>query len=50
VFFVSTRLFADLKCGTTQPILVRDPQLVGVRLRAFGVYACSAGGRCGTTR
>jgi membrane protease subunit (stomatin/prohibitin family) len=39
VYFISTRLFTDLKWGTTQPILVRDPQLGAVRLRAFGMYA-----------
>lgn len=43
VYYISTRLFTDLKWGTTQPILVRDPQLGGVRLRAFGVYAMQIG-------
>lgn len=43
VYYLSTRLFTDLKWGTTQPILVRDPQLGGVRLRAFGVYAMQIG-------
>lgn len=39
VYYTSTRLFTDLKWGTTQPIMVRDPQLGPVRLRAFGAYA-----------
>lgn len=43
VYYISTRLFTDLKWGTSQPILVRDPQLGGVRLRAFGVYAMEIG-------
>jgi membrane protease subunit (stomatin/prohibitin family) len=43
VYYISTRLFTDLKWGTPQPILVRDPQLGGVRLRAFGVYAMQIG-------
>lgn len=43
VYYISTRLFTDLKWGTSQPILVRDPQLGGVRLRAFGVYAMQIG-------
>jgi membrane protease subunit (stomatin/prohibitin family) len=39
VYFVSTRLFTDLKWGTQNPVIVRDPEFGMVRLRAFGAYA-----------
>jgi len=39
VVFVSTRLFSDLRWGTRQPLLLRDPELGPVRLRGFG--SCS---------
>ncbi|MCC6951900.1 MAG: SPFH domain-containing protein [Phycisphaerales bacterium] len=39
VYFVSTRLFTDLKWGTMNPVMVRDPEFGPVRLRAFGTYA-----------
>jgi membrane protease subunit (stomatin/prohibitin family) len=38
VYFVSTRTFTDLKWGTMNPIMVRDPEFGPVRLRAFGNY------------
>lgn len=38
VYFVSTRTFTDLKWGTMNPIMVRDPEFGPVRLRAFGSY------------
>ncbi len=38
VYFVSTREFIDLKWGTQNPIIVRDPEFGPVRLRAFGTY------------
>lgn len=38
VYFVSTRQFTDLKWGTLNPIIVRDPEYGPVRLRAFGTY------------
>ncbi|MDJ0721495.1 MAG: SPFH domain-containing protein [Desulfobacterales bacterium] len=38
VFFVSTRQFTDLKWGTKNPIMLRDPEFGPVRLRAFGSY------------
>jgi len=38
VYFVSTRQFTDLKWGTMNPIMVRDPEFGPVRLRAFGTY------------
>ncbi len=39
VYFVSRRVYPDLKWGTREPILFRDAELQMVRLRAFGVYA-----------
>jgi len=38
VYFVSTRQFTDLKWGTANPIMLRDPEFGPVRLRAFGSY------------
>lgn len=38
VYFVSTRTFTDLKWGTLNPIMVRDPEFGPVRLRAYGTY------------
>ncbi|MGH9867195.1 MAG: SPFH domain-containing protein [Candidatus Polarisedimenticolia bacterium] len=39
VYFFNTRLFSDLKWGTSQPVLARDAEFGMVRLRAFGTYA-----------
>ncbi len=39
VYFVATRQFTDLKWGTANPIMRRDPEFGPVRLRAFGTYA-----------
>ena len=38
VYFVSTKRFTNLKWGTKNPIIVRDPEFSMVRLRAFGTY------------
>lgn len=38
-YFVSTRQFTNLKWGTANPIMLRDPEFGPVRLRAFGTYA-----------
>lgn len=38
VYFLSTRLFAGNKWGTTNPIMMRDDDLGVVRVRAFGTY------------
>ncbi len=38
VYFVSTRQFTDLKWGTMNPIMMRDPEFGPVRIRAFGSY------------
>jgi len=39
VYFVSTRQFTDLKWGTKNPIMRRDPEFGPLRLRAFGTYS-----------
>jgi membrane protease subunit (stomatin/prohibitin family) len=39
VYFCNTRIFTDLKWGTKNPVIVRDPEFGPVRLRAFGTYA-----------
>ncbi len=38
VYFFNTRLFTDLKWGTKNPVMLRDPEFGPVRLRAFGTY------------
>lgn len=38
IYFVSTRTFTDLKWGTMNPIMLRDPEFGPVRLRSFGSY------------
>ncbi len=38
VYFLNTKRFIDLKWGTKNPIMVRDPEFSMVRLRAFGTY------------
>jgi membrane protease subunit (stomatin/prohibitin family) len=39
VYFVNTRQFTDLKWGTQNPVILRDPEFGMVRLRAFGAFA-----------
>lgn len=39
VYFVNTTRFNDLKWGTKNPVICRDPEFGPVRLRAFGTYA-----------
>ena len=38
VYFINTRRFTDLKWGTKNPIVCRDPEFGMVRLRMFGTY------------
>jgi excisionase family DNA binding protein len=38
VYFVTTRLFTGNAWGTTNPIMLHDPDLDVVRVRAFGTY------------
>lgn len=42
VYFVSTRQITDLKWGTPNPIMLRDPEFGPIRLRAFGTYSLKA--------
>ncbi len=39
IYFVDTTRFTDLKWGTKNPIMCRDPEFGPVRLRAFGTYS-----------
>ncbi len=38
VYFFNMRRFTDLKWGTRNPAMLRDPEFGPVRLRAFGTY------------
>ncbi len=38
IYFVNTTRFQNLKWGTKNPIMLRDPEFGPVRLRAFGTY------------
>lgn len=42
VYFVNTRQITELKWGTPNPIMLRDPDFGPLRLRAFGTYALKA--------
>lgn len=39
VYFCSTKRFTDLKWGTKNPLMLRDPEFGPVRLRSFGSYS-----------
>lgn len=39
IYFVNTTRFNNLKWGTKNPIMCRDPEFGPVRLRAFGTYS-----------
>lgn len=39
IYFVNTTRFNDLKWGTKNPIIARDPEFGPIRLRAFGTYS-----------
>jgi membrane protease subunit (stomatin/prohibitin family) len=39
VYFISMKQWTDLKWGTQNPIMLRDPEFGPVRIRAFGTYA-----------
>ncbi|MDF3414352.1 SPFH domain-containing protein [Sulfitobacter sp. M57] len=39
IYYVNTTRFNDLKWGTKNPIIVRDPEFGPVRLRAYGTYS-----------
>lgn len=42
IYFVNTTRFNDLKWGTKNPIICRDPEFGPVRIRAFGTYSMRA--------
>ncbi len=42
VYFVRTTQITDLKWGTPNPIMMRDPEFGPIRIRAFGAYALKA--------
>ncbi|MDD9717031.1 SPFH domain-containing protein [Dinoroseobacter sp. PD6] len=39
IYFVNTTRFNNLKWGTKNPIMLRDPEFGPVRIRAFGTYS-----------
>ncbi len=39
IYFVNTTRFTNLKWGTKNPIMLRDPEFGPTRIRAFGTYA-----------
>ncbi|MBK8012392.1 MAG: SPFH domain-containing protein [Deltaproteobacteria bacterium] len=43
VYFVSSTQLTDLKWGTQNPIMLRDPEFGPLRLRAFGSFAIRVG-------
>ena len=43
IYFVNTTRFNDLKWGTKNPIMLRDPEFGPLRLRAFGTYSIRVG-------
>ena len=38
IYFVSTARFTNLKWGTKNPVMLRDPEFGPTRIRAFGTY------------
>src|SRR5258706_8648150 len=38
IYYVNTRLFTGNKWGTSNPVMLRDPDFGVVRVRAFGTY------------
>jgi membrane protease subunit (stomatin/prohibitin family) len=39
VYFFNTRMFTDLKWGTSNPVMMRDADFGMIRVRAYGTYA-----------
>ena len=39
IYFFNTRQFLNLKWGTKNPVMVRDPEFSAARLRAYGTYS-----------
>ncbi len=42
VYFINTTRITDLKWGTPNPIIMRDPDFGPIRVRAFGTYSLRA--------
>lgn len=42
VYFVNTRLVTELKWGTPNAVIIRDPDFGPIRVRAFGTYVLRA--------
>jgi len=38
IYYVNTTRYSDLKWGTKNPIMIRDPEFGPTRIRAFGTY------------
>lgn len=38
IYFINTTRFQDLKWGTKNPVICRDPEFGPIRLRAYGTY------------
>ena len=38
IYYINTTRFSDLKWGTKNPIMLRDPEFGPTRIRAFGTY------------
>jgi membrane protease subunit (stomatin/prohibitin family) len=43
VYFLNMTNFTDLKWGTTNPVIMRDPEFGVIRIRGFGSYAIRVG-------
>ncbi|MBR2337804.1 MAG: SPFH domain-containing protein [Clostridia bacterium] len=39
VYFINTKQFTDIKWGTVNPIMMRDPEFGMIRVRGFGAFA-----------
>ena len=39
VYFLNMKLFRDIKWGTSEPIIFRDPELQMIRLRSHGIFS-----------
>jgi len=39
IYFVNTTRFNDLKWGTKNPVIIRDPEFGPLRLRSYGTYS-----------
>ena len=39
IYYIATRRFTDLKWGTKNPIIIRDPEFGPTRVRAYGTYS-----------